>query len=985
MRNLLNAVGLTLKPSITAVLHPANSGAGLPDGGLFSSKDLTQRGADSPALFDLKPERGVIEVKGLAQNIAGLEQTPQVLRYLEHYGQILITNYRSFALFSWENGKPRAGERFVLAETEADFWSKVYALQQNPGHPNHERLWQFIRRALLSTARIATPQDLAAFLASYAREARARVEIAPLRTLDPVKQALSDSLGVRFDGEKGLHFFQSTLVQTLFYGIFSAWVLWHEGSQVPGGRFHWKNAVDHLGLPILRSLFHQVAYPANIRALDLEEVLDWTNDCLARVDHVSFFARYDMGEAVQYFYEPFLAEFDPALRKEFGVWYTPPEIVRYMVGSIDAALRKDFNLRDGLADPQVVVLDPCCGTGAYLVETLKLIHRRFVDAYGEGQAALKIRDVATRRLFGFELLPAPYVVAHLQIDLLLTRWGATLDHEKDERAGIFLTNALTGWVPVKHPKDLPFSEFAAERDAADQVKQKEQILVILGNPPYDGFAGITKIEEERALSEAYKTTKLAPPPTGQGLNELYVRFFRMAERRIAEGVPSSDDPRPATADPHASGIICFISNYSWLDGDSHSGMRERFMEVFDSISIDCLNGDSRETGKRTPDGLPDPSVFSTARNREGIQVGTAIALMERRPAKADKRKSKTSDASLYTPRAAVRSRQWWGNNKRAELLSSLEKHYEWEDLNPSLKFGLKLVPLSVNASYNEWPQITELFPWRSPGIKRSQMQMTHVDLPVLQSKMGNYFDNTKTWKEVARITPSLCESTKGFNAEGVRRELLEKGMESGRFMRFYYRPLEVRWLYWHGETKLLDRRRDDLVKMAVAGNCFLISRPKAERTREGSPCVVAPIVGDRHLTRPGAMFFPLFAVEGSEPTDESQPGLFDVDGPIRKPNLSPLAESYLRNLGLKLGVERSEESELLFFHTIAVCHSPRYLKENAGGLSQGWPRIPLPKSSKVLRVGAALGRNIALLLDPTCSVHGVTDLQLRPDLRGLGN
>src|ERR1035437_1227933 len=178
LRNLLNAVGDSLKPKITAVLHPANTGAGLPDGGLFSAKELKKHGPESPTLFDLKPERGVIEVKGLAQDIAGLEQTPQVRGYLEHYGQILITNYRSFALFSWENGKPKAGEHFVLADSEQDFWSKVHALRQNPAHPNHERLWQFLRRALLNTARIATPQDLAAFLASYAREARARTAIA---------------------------------------------------------------------------------------------------------------------------------------------------------------------------------------------------------------------------------------------------------------------------------------------------------------------------------------------------------------------------------------------------------------------------------------------------------------------------------------------------------------------------------------------------------------------------------------------------------------------------------------------------------------------------------------------------------------------------------------------------------------------------------------------------------------------------------------
>jgi len=335
------------------------------------------------------------------------------------------------------------------------------------------------------------------------------------------------------------------------------------------------------------------------------------------VDRTSFFARYDMGDAVQYFYEPFLAEFDPELRKDFGVWSTPPEIVRYMVGSVDKALRENFHLADGLADPSVIVLDPCCGTGAYLVETLKLIRRRLVEGYGESQAGLKIKEVAKHRLYGFELLPAPYVVSHLQIDLMLTRWGAALDHEKDERAGVFLTNALTGWVPIRSPKDLPFSEFAAERDAADHVKQQEQILVILGNPPYDGYAGLA-VEEERNLSEAYRDTKEAPKPQGQGLNDLYIRFFRMAERRIAEGVPQSDELKPGPPRDDAKGIICFISNYSWLDGLSHPGMRERFMEVFDEIKIDNLHGD-RIISEYAPDGKTSETVFAMGGDTPGIK------------------------------------------------------------------------------------------------------------------------------------------------------------------------------------------------------------------------------------------------------------------------------------------------------------------------------------------------------------------------------
>jgi predicted helicase len=325
-------------------------------------------------------------------------------------------------------------------------------------------------------------------------------------------------------------------------------------------------------------------------------VLDWTATALNRVDRPAFFEKFLETHAVQYFYEPFLEAFDPELRKQLGVWYTPPEIVQYQVARVDAVLRTELGIPDGLADPRVYALDPCCGTATYIVEVLRQIHRCLKEDQGLGALAeLYTKKAAQERVFGFELLPAPFVVAHLQIGLLLQSLGLPLDDTKEERAAIYLTNALTGWEPPKEPKQhLLFSEFEQEREAADKVKQQAPILVILGNPPYNGFAGVA-VEEERGLSGAYRTTRRAPAPQGQGLNDLYVRFFRMAERRIVE--------------KSGQGIVCFISNYSWLDGLSFTGMRERYLEVFDSITVDCLNGDKYKTGKLTPRGQTRPKYL----------------------------------------------------------------------------------------------------------------------------------------------------------------------------------------------------------------------------------------------------------------------------------------------------------------------------------------------------------------------------------------
>ena len=218
--------------------------------------------------------------------------------------------------------------------------------------------------------------------------------------------------------------------------------------------------------------------------MHLEEVLDWAGEALDRVDRASFFATFEQQHAVQYFYEPFLEAFDPELRKQLGVWYTPPEIVKYMVARVDQVLRSELDIADGLADPRVVVLDPCCGTGAYLVEVLNKIAETLHEKRGDALIANDLKKAAMSRVFGFEILPAPFVISHLQIGLALDRFGAPFAEDGKERAGVFLTNALTGWEPPTEPKQhLLFPELEMERDAAADVKQKKPILVILGNPP----------------------------------------------------------------------------------------------------------------------------------------------------------------------------------------------------------------------------------------------------------------------------------------------------------------------------------------------------------------------------------------------------------------------------------------------------------------------------------------------------------------------
>ena len=725
LTNLLNAVGSTFKPKVFCVSELAQQGAGHPDLGLYAAKQM-QRGRQREGQL---PEGGVVEVKPVGDDAWLTADGDQVSRYWDRYRLVLVTNIRDFVLLGEDaQGRPAKLETFRLAGSAAAFEAKL----QHPrtfANDVGAALGEYLGRALSHRAALAEPRDLARLLASYARDGLARVEAAgDAPSLNAVRSALEEALGVRFEGDRGAAFFRSTLVQTLFYGVFSAWVLWARQTPPPAGTFNWHEAAGLLRAPVLRALFWQLSDPGRLQPLGLVEVLDWTSAALDRVDRDAFFDKFNEGEAVPYFYEPFLEAFDPALRKQLGVWYTPAEVVRYMVARVDMALKDDLGIADGLAADNVYVLDPCCGTGAFLAETLKRIA---ANLEGRGFGALtgsRVKQAATQRVFGFEIMPAPFVVAHLQVGLTMQALDAPLSDDGAERAGVFLTNALTGWEP-RVQKPLPFPELEEERDRADRVKQDTPVLVILGNPPYNGFAGMA-VEEERELSEAYRTTKEVRRPEGQGLNDLYVRFFRMAERRIAEKT--------------GRGIVCFISNYSWLDGLSFTGMRERYLDAFDAIRIDCLNGDKYKTGKTTPEGEPDPSIFSTPGDPVGIQVGTAITTLIRK--------------AEHSPAGTVGFRHLWGQAKREDLTATadMEPTELYGVIEPVLPLGLPFAVVSVSRNWHDWPSLPDLFPTSFPGVKTSRDSfLIDVDPDRLKKRVGDYFNSELSHEEIARRYPSV--------------------------------------------------------------------------------------------------------------------------------------------------------------------------------------------------------------------------------------
>jgi hypothetical protein len=939
---LLNEVGKKLKPKVKCVLQLANRGAGKPDGGLFTAEQF-EHPADAEPLPGQLPARGAIEVKPTKDDAWVTAEARQVTRYWNRYRQVLVTNYRDFVLLGQDaESNPAILETYRLAENEKAFWQAA-ASPRATAEKRNDRFVEYLQRVMRHGAPIAAPEDVAWFLASYARDALAAIRDVELSALAAVRAALEEALGLKFRGDKGEHFFRSSLVQTLFYGIFSAWVLWsRHNPPTSRERFDWRLTAWLLRVPMISRLFSLVADRHQLDALKLSKVLDWTGGVLNRVDRASFFSKFEEGHAVQYFYEPFLEAFDPELRKQLGVWYTPPEIVRYMVERVDAVLRQELGLRLGLADKNVYVLDPCCGTGSYLVEVLDRIHRTLKERGENGLTASDLKEAAQKRVFGFEILPAPFVVSHLQLGLLLQKLGVPLSEKTRERVGVYLTNSLTGWEPASGPKQhLMFPELEEERDAAEQVKREKPILVVIGNPPYNAFAGVSPGEEE-GLLEPYKQGLKEWGITKNYLDDLYVRFFRLAERRIAERT--------------GKGVVSFISNHSWLSDHTYVVLRQHLLASFDTFWIENMHGD-RKISEYAPDGRTSETIFATRGFSVGIRQGVAVSLWVKSG------KPRTGVQVLFrndldAARAA---------DRRAQLQDSLNDDdfaARYVPASPEKVNWFSFRPADVSREFSGWPSMADLCEVNPMlGLNENRAgALRSLDRGELEQRMRAYLDPS-VGPDSLHI--GLVHRAAGFDPEVVRAKVqkAEKYCDA-RIIRYMSRPFDNCWAYISDISPLWNRSRPELRKQLSEGARFLLTRPAAAASPEGVPTFVTRLLGEQDSLRGHAYYFPLqlWASPSVKADGEQQ---VHLAGRNRTPraNLSTAARTYLRHLRIKEPDGDAESAGLIWMHALAIGYSPAYLGENADGIRQDWPRIPLPDSKELLLASAAVGRRVAALLD----------------------
>jgi hypothetical protein len=997
----------TFYPAVRSLLSAALEAENLPfDVRINTSELKTGGGVNLPdvALYDSGGKFLVVcgEVKLPDQELEELgfstDGKDQIGRYLAATRAVLLCNIRAFALLTvradWKGDGPVPPEARRI-EQIVELWPSVAALRRKEqiAVESLESFADLVETAVTRYAPIAEPESLARILARQARRAKSDL---PEKFTHAVQGLLDDfgkALGVTFIGHEGEEFFRSSLIQTAFYGLFAGWALWWQGNRTKA--FRWEDLSDYLRIPFLGSLFYEFRHPSRIKELRLAGHLDIATETLARVDGELFFKHFrfptlKLGEetattAIMHFYEPFLEAFDPDLRKELGVWYTPSQIVRYQVGKIDRILREDLGCSRGFADENVIVLDPACGTGAYLLEVLRYAAAQLEEEGTGGTLAAKLLDAVCHRFIGFEILTAPFVISQLQLYLLLARLGAAPDEK--HRPAVFLTNALTGWHGPDQLK-LNFPELQEEHDLARGVKRDAKIIVVLGNPPYNRFVGVP-LEEEADLVDHYKgiTRNEDGKQMGQTLlysrwgvrkhllDDLYIRFFRLADIRIGEKAKF--------------GVVSFISNSSYLAGRSHPIMRESLLNHFDDVWIDNLHG-NRIASERTPWGQSCETIFNTEGIGAGIKVGTCIstflksALPVNRPAK-------------------VFIRDFWGRaaRKRDALLSSLSmdswspadlesaaerpegpRHYQ--EYHPSGEKAWKFAS-TRESGFEDWPALDDFFPRSLQGVNPNRgLDSTVIDTDrgALEARMQEYFSDM-SFEELKKRHANLCEPRSGYEPEVTREHLRRAGgFNEGKILPYVVFPLDVRWIYYERAAKFLNRCRPELGDH-LKGNEFLVGTPQPRRVSESRPLLVSGLF-DLHLHDWGSVGFP------AEVNPEEGPGGLFKTGPENVQTSANLANEVWSNLRktwkLKGDIQGSDAKEfcrLLFRYCIAIAHAPQYEIDHKDLLAQDWPHIPLAKEKAQFGKTANLGRQVAQLLDPLADPAAILKALLGKDTKTL--
>jgi hypothetical protein len=626
---------------------------------------------------------GYIEAKDPSvTHLDVIQETEQLKRYRDTFPNVILTNFYEFRLY-------RDGELIKTAAIARPFIAKKLSVV-----PPLEHEEQFINLFntffSFSLPQVRSAKTLALELAK--RTKFLRDEVVSIELAEKGKSGKKAILGFYEAFKKYLigtlteQSFADLYSQTITYGLFAART---RSDNSFNRELAFKYIPNTIG--ILRDVFRFISLeepPKSLQVIvdDIAEVLN-----VADVNKIlqDYYREGKGKDPIVHFYETFLTAYDPSIREKRGVYYTPEAVVGYIVRSIHQILKSHFNLADGLASPQVTLLDPAGGTLTFPAEALKLAVQEYTDKYGAGGKTKLIRNQILPNFYAFELMMAPYAIGHLKMSFMFEELGYRL--KDDERFNLYLTNTLE--MEDLAQVDIPgLSSLAEESHLAGRVKKEQPILVICGNPPYSGHSANQNEWTDKLLKEdidgAQSYYQVDGAPLGEKnpkwLQDDYVKFLRFAQWKIQKA---------------GFGIVGMITNHSYLDNPTFRGMRQSLMKTFNEIYILDLHGNSLKK-ETTPEGSKDENVFD-------IRQGVAIALFVKQK---DKKGCKVFHADLYGFREV--KYDWLNNNFKANNYKPIQPESPYYFLVKRDTEKIK--------EYLTWKSINELFPINSVGIVTSR-------------------------------------------------------------------------------------------------------------------------------------------------------------------------------------------------------------------------------------------------------------------------
>jgi len=874
----------TLLKDITATNEPKRQKCGAPDYIITRHS----RGSD----IDI----GYIEAKDIGIDLDKTEKDEQLSRYKESLDNLILTDYIDFRFF--KEGSKVAEVKIARAEK-----GKLVFIPENIA--TLESLLKDFSAFQGQT--ISSAKTLAVMIA---RKAKLMQEVFSKALNSQEHNSLQEQLTAFrriLIHDMTSENFADVYAQTITYGLFTARL--HSNNNQIFSRSEALHLIP-LSNPFLRRLFQYVA-------LELDEGVKWIVDAVCEVLRATdmhevmqdFGKQSGRNDPIVHFYETFLAEYNPNLRKSRGVWYTPEPVVNFIIRAVDDCLKTYFNLPMGLADsskikikieaPQtsdkrtksgkallekevhrVQLLDVATGTGTFIAEVIKQIYNGYF-LNQQGMWSGYVEEHLLPRLHGFEILMASYAMCHTKIELLLEETGYKPKNPlKQPRLGVYLTNSLE----EAHPdaETLFASWLAAEANEASLIKRETPVMVALGNPPYS-VSSQNKGEWINNLITDYKTN--LNEKNINSLSDDYIKFIRHSEHYIEK---------------NGSGIVAMITNNSFLDGIIHRQMRKHLLETFDTIYIYDLHGSSKKK-ETAPDGSQDQNVFD-------IQQGVSIGIFIKHKI-GKKELAEVYHYDSYGKRAAKYNELWQKSLKETDFkkLDYSEPYYFF-------------VPKDFGAikKYNKGFGLEQLF------IKQSMGTASGKD---------DYF-------------------------VGSKQELINRFSGSDLIKKYLFRPFDEKYILY--DKTLLQRARHDLFRHLVAKDNLAMAFTRQTDNPEKINSIITRDIVCRHAVSSQTYAAPLYLdIENT------------LDDKNREPNLEhKIVKQISKKLGLPFVSDHEDKkadgktafSPLdLLDYIYAVLHSPTYRETYKEFLKIDFPRIPYPENSEIFWQSIALGKEIRLL------------------------